>query len=278
MKLPSILIITRVRPILPAGKNLRRVLRSEVDRSVWRDGIIIVDSLNSIKGESWWDLRESNQPAIPRPNPKFTTLKNLLDLLFRYKTIKQLRPQNPQFTFHSSKVQKEDLTVPFACCCTFTLFASFFVPEGTFWIFSAMFLRRAAVTLPYSRSIFSAKSTHDLASAITEMNKEMEFVFGEPPSGGGFSGSLNNDHMLQEPKFSPIDNILAQDSQSISDSMNQNALELTHVDSSGEAQMVDVSPKENSKRTANATCKPTKWQKEISYCGQNSWHKWSEAH
>ncbi|XP_015577972.1 cyclic pyranopterin monophosphate synthase, mitochondrial isoform X1 [Ricinus communis] len=128
-------------------------------------------------------------------------------------------------------------------------------PQGAFWIFSAMFLRRAAVTLPYSRSIFSAKNTHDLASAITEMNKEMESVFGETPSGGGFSGSLNNNHMLQEPQVSPSDDVLAQDSQSISDSMNQNAFGLTHVSSSGEAQMVDVSPKENSKRTAIATCK-----------------------
>ncbi|KAK4403102.1 protein KTI12 [Sesamum angolense] len=35
---------------MPAEKNLRGVLRSEVDRSLSRDNIIIVDSLNSIKG------------------------------------------------------------------------------------------------------------------------------------------------------------------------------------------------------------------------------------
>ncbi|XP_050203535.1 protein KTI12 homolog [Mercurialis annua] len=35
---------------MPAEKNLRGVLRSEVDRSVSRDSIVIVDSLNSIKG------------------------------------------------------------------------------------------------------------------------------------------------------------------------------------------------------------------------------------
>ncbi|XP_050373536.1 protein KTI12 homolog [Argentina anserina] len=35
---------------MPAEKNLRGVLRSEVDRSVSGDSIIIVDSLNSIKG------------------------------------------------------------------------------------------------------------------------------------------------------------------------------------------------------------------------------------
>lgn len=35
---------------MPSEKNLRGVLRSEVDRSLSRDSIIIVDSLNSIKG------------------------------------------------------------------------------------------------------------------------------------------------------------------------------------------------------------------------------------
>lgn len=35
---------------MTAEKNLRGVLRSEVDRSLSKDGIIIVDSLNSIKG------------------------------------------------------------------------------------------------------------------------------------------------------------------------------------------------------------------------------------
>ncbi|KAG7020162.1 Protein KTI12-like protein, partial [Cucurbita argyrosperma subsp. argyrosperma] len=35
---------------MPAEKNLRGVLRSEVDRSVSEDNIVIVDSLNSIKG------------------------------------------------------------------------------------------------------------------------------------------------------------------------------------------------------------------------------------
>lgn len=35
---------------MPSEKNLRGVLRSEVDRSLTRDSIVIVDSLNSIKG------------------------------------------------------------------------------------------------------------------------------------------------------------------------------------------------------------------------------------
>ncbi|KAK9167744.1 hypothetical protein Scep_002935 [Stephania cephalantha] len=35
---------------MPSEKNLRGVLRSEVDRSISRDAIVIVDSLNNIKG------------------------------------------------------------------------------------------------------------------------------------------------------------------------------------------------------------------------------------
>lgn len=35
---------------MPAEKNLRGLLRSEVDRSVSRESIVVVDSLNSIKG------------------------------------------------------------------------------------------------------------------------------------------------------------------------------------------------------------------------------------
>ena len=34
---------------MPAEKNLRGLLRSEVDRSVSKDSIVIVDSLNNIK-------------------------------------------------------------------------------------------------------------------------------------------------------------------------------------------------------------------------------------
>lgn len=34
---------------MPTEKNLRGVLRSEVDRAVSKDNIIIVDSLNNIK-------------------------------------------------------------------------------------------------------------------------------------------------------------------------------------------------------------------------------------
>ncbi|KDP28481.1 hypothetical protein JCGZ_14252 [Jatropha curcas] len=122
-----------------------------------------------------------------------------------------------------------------------------------------MFLRRAAIVLPCSRKFLSAKYTHDLASSITELNKEMESVFGQPPS-GGISGSTKKDYMPQEPQFtqgpvSSIRNNNLVESQSAIQRMNHNALGLTHIGSRGEAQMVDVSPKENSKRTAIASCK-----------------------
>ncbi|CAN1823589.1 Protein KTI12 homolog [Linum perenne] len=71
---------------MPAEKNLRGVLRSEVDRSVSKDSIIIVDSLNSIKGyryELWCLARakgirycvvfcdvEGNQCQFERPDSR----------------------------------------------------------------------------------------------------------------------------------------------------------------------------------------------------------------
>lgn len=65
----------------------------------------------------------------------------------------------------------------------------------------------------------------------------METVFGEPPP----NASVSNDFMAQE----------SQTSSNIGGSTPV----LTHVGSTGAAQMVDVSPKENSKRTAIASSK-----------------------
>lgn len=70
----------------------------------------------------------------------------------------------------------------------------------------------------------------------------MESIFGEPPTSNGFSGSVSNDFMAQEAQLT---------SQKICDSTPG----LTHIGRTGEAQMVDVSPKENSQRTAIANCK-----------------------
>lgn len=88
----------------------------------------------------------------------------------------------------------------------------------------------------------------------------MESIFGEYPS-SGLAGSINNNHVAEEPQFRPhglassiTDDFIAQESQRVPQKMNPNA-RLTHVGGKGEAQMVDVSPKETSKRTAIASCK-----------------------
>uniref|UniRef100_A0A2P2PJT0 cyclic pyranopterin monophosphate synthase n=1 Tax=Rhizophora mucronata TaxID=61149 RepID=A0A2P2PJT0_RHIMU len=124
-----------------------------------------------------------------------------------------------------------------------------------------MFLRRAAIALPLSRRFFSTNNIHDLPTSIAELNKEMESVFGEPPPTGlGSSTDIGNS--TQEPQFqsygvanSVSKNSLSQNSHGVSRESNLEAFGLTHVGDTGEAQMVDVSPKETSKRTAIASCK-----------------------
>lgn len=71
--------------------------------------------------------------------------------------------------------------------------------------------------------------------------QEMESVFGEPPLNGPAS-SISNDITAEEHQFS-------------SQKVSETAIGLTHVGSTGEAQMVDISPKESSKRIAIASCK-----------------------
>ncbi|KAL5571436.1 hypothetical protein UlMin_021033 [Ulmus minor] len=104
-----------------------------------------------------------------------------------------------------------------------------------------MFLRRLAISLPHSRRFLSSSSNHDLTSSIMELNKEMESVFGEPPS-NCLASSVSNDFIAQEPH-------------AVSQKEGESGIGLTHVGTTGEAQMVDVSVKENSKRTAIASCK-----------------------
>ncbi|GLT76994.1 hypothetical protein SLA2020_486240 [Shorea laevis] len=104
-----------------------------------------------------------------------------------------------------------------------------------------MLLRRLVVAVPRSKRFFSSDSSHDLSSSIAELNKEMESVFGEPPP-DGFTGCGSNDFMPQQ-------------TPNMFQNLGENISGLTHVGSSGEAQMVDVSPKESSKRTATASCK-----------------------
>ncbi|KAB2597003.1 cyclic pyranopterin monophosphate synthase accessory protein [Pyrus ussuriensis x Pyrus communis] len=100
-----------------------------------------------------------------------------------------------------------------------------------------MFLQRLAVSSFRSRRFFSSNSgNNDLARTIAELNKEMESVFGEHPASGPPSFP-NNDSMAQEPQLAPQEE-------------GENELVLTHIGSTGEAQMVDVSPKQSTKRTA----------------------------
>ncbi|KAF8380037.1 hypothetical protein HHK36_027507 [Tetracentron sinense] len=105
-----------------------------------------------------------------------------------------------------------------------------------------MFLRRITVTFPPLRRFFSSNSNHDPTSAIiAELNKEMESVFGEPPTNSN-SSSMNNLSMGEEPRiFSP--------------EISKGEQGLTHISSTGDAQMVDVSAKETNKRVAIAGCK-----------------------
>ncbi|KAK8688248.1 hypothetical protein V6N13_087021 [Hibiscus sabdariffa] len=140
------------------------------------------------------------------------------------------------------------------------------VSDGKTWsalCFGVMFLRRLAAIVPRTTSTrsFSSKDSLDLARTIAELNKEMESVFGEPPP-DGLANSGNRSFMAQEPQHnshanlsSTNDKFTAQELLSISHNLDENAPGLTHVGSTGEAQMVDVSPKENSSRTAIATCK-----------------------
>ncbi|XP_010925941.1 cyclic pyranopterin monophosphate synthase, mitochondrial isoform X1 [Elaeis guineensis] len=94
---------------------------------------------------------------------------------------------------------------------------------------------------------FISNSSHDLV--ISELNKEMESIFGEPPA--GFSSSTS------------------QESHFISTGSGESHQGLSHVDSSGQARMVDVSSKEDSKRVAVASCKVLLGQKAFHLVASN---------
>ncbi|KAL4361396.1 hypothetical protein GQ457_04G030640 [Hibiscus cannabinus] len=128
-------------------------------------------------------------------------------------------------------------------------------------ILGIMFLRRLAVIVPRSARFFSCKGSLGLASTIAELNKEMESVFGELPP-DGLANSGNRSFMDQEYQHnshvnlsSTKDKFTDLELQSISHNLGEKAPGLSHVGSTGKAQMVDVSPKENSSRTATASCK-----------------------
>lgn len=78
----------------------------------------------------------------------------------------------------------------------------------------------------------------------------MEFVFGEPPA-SSLAGSLDSQTMPQE---SPSHNVT-------NDLQKEPFSGLTHIGGKGEAQMVDVSSKDTTKRVAIASCKVILGQK-----------------
>ncbi|KAK8565709.1 hypothetical protein V6N13_020786 [Hibiscus sabdariffa] len=120
---------------------------------------------------------------------------------------------------------------------------------------------RLAVIVPRSARLFSSKESLGLASTMAELNKEMESVFGElPPDGLANSGNRSfmdqeYQHNSQVNLSSTKDKFTYQELQSVSHNLGEKAPGLSHVGSTGKAQMVDVSPKENSSRTATASCK-----------------------
>jgi len=80
-----------------------------------------------------------------------------------------------------------------------------------------------------------------MLNCLFRSSQEMESVFGELPP-DGLASSVSNSPANDEPHLS-------------SRNIGESSFELTHTGNSGEAQMVDVSPKESSKRTATAVCK-----------------------
>ncbi|PIN12383.1 Cyclic pyranopterin phosphate synthase [Handroanthus impetiginosus] len=126
-----------------------------------------------------------------------------------------------------------------------------------------MFLRRVASKVkPLPRcSYFSSDSNHDLSKVITELNQEMESVFGASPASGP-DGSLDSQTMAQEPYL-------------VKNDAKQKELfpGLTHIGTKGEAQMVDISSKEITKRVAIASCKVILGQKVFDLVSANQMEK-----
>lgn len=110
-----------------------------------------------------------------------------------------------------------------------------------------MFLARSAYLLPRCRRFFSSNTGHDLGKAVGELNKEMESIFGEPPASSGLAGSVETNamnHEFLDSQFVPTNN-----------AENSSSPGLTHIGSKGEAQMVDISLKDITRRIAAASCK-----------------------
>ncbi|XP_006305521.2 cyclic pyranopterin monophosphate synthase, mitochondrial [Capsella rubella] len=137
----------------------------------------------------------------------------------------------------------------------------------------AVFLRRfPAVNAPMKRA-FSSKIQDEIDPQmmnIDELNQEMKSIFGEKPSPDGFSGPATMDFSELKSKVESLKSTKPENSDLLSHIEYQKSThsskelaskvasdlsKLTHVGISGEAQMVDVSSKDNTKRTALACCK-----------------------
>lgn len=89
------------------------------------------------------------------------------------------------------------------------------------------------------------------SDSIAELNKEMESIFGESPS----ASPLGSNPPQQPVQPTPA----ARETQPV----------LTHVDCSGQAKMVDVSPKHDSERVAIASCRVLLGQKAFNLVASN---------
>ncbi|KAJ3686101.1 hypothetical protein LUZ61_015265 [Rhynchospora tenuis] len=99
-------------------------------------------------------------------------------------------------------------------------------------IYGTVYRKRIAASL-FSQKRFIKNGVN--YPAIDELNKELETIFGERPP----SSSLNSTPTIE--------------TESNPDSVQK--LHLTHVDSTGQAKMVDISHKGDTKRVAIATCR-----------------------
>ncbi|CAD5180860.1 unnamed protein product [Musa acuminata subsp. malaccensis] len=111
-----------------------------------------------------------------------------------------------------------------------------------------MFLRHLKAHQSLGRCFISSNS-HDLA--IAELNKELESIFGEPPSSSALSSNASQVSHFTSP------------------SSEDKPTNLTHVDGSGHAKMVDVSSKVESKRAAIASCRVLLGQKVYNLVASN---------
>ncbi|KAL4204787.1 hypothetical protein AMTRI_Chr01g133850 [Amborella trichopoda] len=108
----------------------------------------------------------------------------------------------------------------------------------------------------YSKKCFTCKNS-GMDHAVKELNMEMESVFGKPPCSTSLD-AMNHTTLTEEPKAE----------------MTETQPGLTHVDSKGRAQMVDISKKNpDSRRVATAYCKVSLGREAFSLVASNQLSK-----